>query len=99
MACAEISNLKATPTIMPNQMAMQHLPMTHFSDMVNSVNGDKELLEHRHLTTNPKICSTWMHLYSNKIGWLAQGMPSHNTGINRIFFIQKPRYQKTELRM
>ena len=31
----------------------------------------------------------WTHLYGNKIGRLAQGLPGQNTGTNTLFFIHK----------
>ena len=75
---------------MPHQMLMCRLPMTWFCEMANAVIGEGgELLEYRQLIGNPKTRATWSHLYGNKIGLLAQGMPGFNTGTNTILFIQK----------
>ena len=64
--------------------------MSEFCEMANSVVGDNgKLLEYLHLVSKNKTRSTWMHLYGNKIGQLAQGMPGWNTGTNTIFFIKK----------
>jgi hypothetical protein len=56
--------------------------------MANLVIGDNgELLEYCHLIANPKTKAVWAHLYGNKLGQLAQGMPEWNTGTNTIVFI------------
>jgi hypothetical protein len=56
--------------------------------MANSVIGEGgELLEYKHLIANPNTQPTWSHLYGNKIGRLAQGMPGRNTGTNTIIII------------
>jgi hypothetical protein len=42
-------------TVTPQQMSMRHLLMTWFCEMANSVIGEGgELLEYKHLITNPK---------------------------------------------
>ncbi len=38
---------------------------------------------------NPKTRATWTHSYGNKLGRLAQGMPSWVTWMDTIFFIPK----------
>ena len=73
--------------------------MQWLCDMANAVIDDNgELLEYRHLITNPKTRATWTHLYGNKIGHLAQGMPSRNKGTNTIFFIKKNQVPKERTR-
>jgi len=58
--------------------------------MANSILGEKgELLEYRHLISNPKTISVWAHSYGNEIGRLAQGMPGQNKGMNTTFFIRR----------
>jgi hypothetical protein len=65
-------------------------PTFSISEMANAVIGEGgELLECRHLITNPKTRATWLHSYGNEIGRLAQGMPGRNTGTNTIVFIHK----------
>jgi hypothetical protein len=79
-----------TCTVTPQQMSVCRIPMLLLCEMANSVIGDNgELLEYRHLVSNPKTRSTWTHSYGNEVGRLAQGMPGLNTGTNTIFFIQK----------
>ena len=64
--------------------------MTWFSDMANSVLGTNgELLEYRHLISNPTTRKTWSHSYGNELGRLAQGMPGRNIGTNTIVFIPR----------
>ena len=61
--------------------------MSWFCEMANLVIGENgELLEYRHLIANETTRATWMHLYGNEIGRLAQGM---HTGTNTIFFIKR----------
>jgi hypothetical protein len=48
-----------------------------------------ELLEYCHLIANPKTWATWTYSYSNKLGWLAQGMPGQVIGMDTIFIIPK----------
>jgi hypothetical protein len=81
LACVDID---------PPKISKLKIPMTEFCEMANAVVGDnEELLEYRHLIANEKTRATWMHLYGNEIGRLAQGMPGRNTGTNTIFFIKK----------
>lgn len=69
---------------------MRRLPMQWFCEIANAVIGEGgELLEYRHLIANPTMRATWLHLYRNEIGRLAQGMPGRNTGTNMIVFIHK----------
>ncbi len=86
---AETPNRKGPPiNVSPLQMLQRKLPMTWFFKMANSVIEDNgELLEYHNLIANPKTRAVWAHLYGNKIGHLAQGMPGWNTGTNTIFFI------------
>jgi hypothetical protein len=64
--------------------------MTWFCETANSVLLEKgELLKYWHLIGNPKTKAVWAHLYGNKIGRLAQGMPRRSTGTNTIFFIRR----------
>ncbi len=79
-----------THTITPQQMSVRRIPMTWFCKMANSVIGDNgEILEYCHLIANHATWATWKHLYGNKIGRLAQGMPGCNAGTNTIMFIKK----------
>jgi hypothetical protein len=81
-------NPKPNFTVTPQRMSMRCLPMTWFCEMANSVIGEGgELLEYKHLIANPNTQPTWSHLYGNKIGRLAQGMPGRNTGTNTIIII------------
>ncbi len=104
LACVDISkptyivsqdlgllNYKEKPTfkISAKQLLTCKIAMTWFCEMANSVLGQKgKLLEYWHLIGNPKTKAVWAHLYGNKIGRLAQGMPERNTGTNTILFIQ-----------
>ncbi len=46
---------RAKFTVTPQQMSMQHLPMTWFCEMANSVIGEGgKLLKYKHLIANPK---------------------------------------------
>ncbi len=77
-------------TVTPQQMSVRRIPMTWFRKMANSVIGDKvELLKYRHLIANHATRATWQHMYKNKIGQLAQGIPGCNAGTNTIVFIKK----------
>ena len=78
---------------------MCRIPMTWFCEMANAVIGeDGELLEYKHLIANPKTQKIWSHLYGNKIGQIAQGMPGCNTGTNTFFFIHKNQVPKDQAR-
>jgi hypothetical protein len=69
--------------------------MTWLCKMANAVLGKKgKLLEYQHLTANPKTRQTWTHSYGNKLGQLAQGMPSHAKGTDTIFFIPRHKVLK-----
>ncbi len=71
-------------------MSMRRIPMTWFCKMANAVIGENgELLEYKHLITNPKTRRIWSFLYGNEIGQLAQGMPRCSTGTNTFFFTHK----------
>ena len=79
LACIDIT--KPTFELSAQKMASRKLPMTWICEMANSVLGENgELLEYRHLIANPKTRATWTHSYGNKLGWLAQGMPSRAKG-------------------
>ena len=79
-----------TYTVTPQQMSVRRIPMSWFCEMANLVVGDNgKLLEYRHLVSNHKTRSTWMHSYGNEISRLAPGMPGRNTGTNTIVFIKK----------
>jgi hypothetical protein len=76
--------------IAAKQLLSRRFPMTWLCEMTNSVLGEKgEILEYRHLISNPKTKSVWEHSYGNEIGRLAQGMPGRNKGTNTIFFIPR----------
>ena len=50
------------------QLSSCRIPMTWFCEMANSVLGEKgELLEYRHLISNPKTKAVWAHSYGNEI--------------------------------
>jgi hypothetical protein len=86
LACIDITkpNFKITAA----KMASRKLPMTWLCEMANSVLGKHgKLLEYRHLIANPKTRATLTHLYGNKLGRLAQGMPGQAKGTDMIFFI------------
>ena len=69
--------------------------MTWLCEMANSVLGEKgELLEYRHLISNPKTKAVWAHLCGNEIGRLAQGMPGRNKGMNTSY--DETKYHATE---
>jgi hypothetical protein len=92
---AAILQSKPTFKVTPKQMSMQRLTMQWLCKMANLVIRDNgELLEWRHLTTNPKTRATWTHSYRNEISHLAQGMPGCNIGTNTIFFIIKDQVPK-----
>ncbi len=56
--------------------------------MANSVISKQgKLLKYQHFIANPKTRATWTHSYGNKLGRLAQGMPSQTKGTDTIFFI------------
>jgi hypothetical protein len=83
-------NYREKPTfkISAKQLSTCKIPMRWFCEMANSVLGEKgKLLEYWHLIGNPMTKAVWAHLYENKIGQLAQGMPGRNMGTNTIRFI------------
>jgi hypothetical protein len=91
LSCIDIINPACK--ISPSQLAQQKFPMKWLYEKVNSVIGDnRELLEYRHLIANPKTKAVWVHLYGNKLGRLAQGMPGQITGSNTIISSIKTRY-------
>ncbi len=48
-----------------------------------------ELLEMRHLLTNPKYKDVWGKSYTTELGCLAQGIPGISEGTNTIVFITR----------
>ncbi len=48
-----------------------------------------ELLEMRHLLTNPKYKDVWGKSYTTELGRLAQGIPGVSEGTNTIVFITR----------
>jgi hypothetical protein len=88
LACIDITKPKFK--ILAAKLATRKFPLIWLCKMANSVLGKQgELLEYPHLIANPKTRATWTHSYGNKLGWLAQGMPSSVTGIDTIFFNAK----------
>ncbi len=88
LACIDITKPKFE--ISAAKLATRKFPLIWFCKMANSVIREQgDLLEYRHLITNPKTRATWTHSYGNKLGWLAQGMPGQVTGMDTIFFIPK----------
>jgi hypothetical protein len=88
LVCINIT--KPTFELSAQKMASRKLPMTWICKMANSVHRENgELLEYRHLIANPKTRATWTHSYRNKLGRLAQGMPSRAQGTDTIFFIPR----------
>jgi hypothetical protein len=86
LACIDIT--KPMFDITPAKLATCKFPMIWLCEMPNSVIGKKgKLLEYRHLIANPKMRATLTHSYGNKLGHLAQGMPSRVKGTDMIFFI------------
>ena len=82
-------NYREKPTIEPSAQKMEsrQFPMTWLYEMVNSaIRENCKLLEYRHLIENPKTRATWTHLYGNKLGRLAQGMPGQTKGTDTFFF-------------
>jgi len=76
--------------VLAQKMASRSFLMTWLCEMANSVIGENgELLEYWHLIANPKTRATWTHLYGNKLGRLAQGMPGWAKGTDTIFFISR----------
>ena len=73
--------------------------MTWLCEMANSVIGENcKLLKYWHLIANPKTRATWTHLYGNKHGQLAQGMPDRTKGTDTIFFIPRHMVPKERVR-
>ena len=82
-------NKKPVFEISAKQLSSRRIPKTWFCEMANSILGEKgELLEYRHLISNPETKAVWAHSYGNEIGRLAQGMLGQNTGTNTIYFIR-----------
>eukprot|EP00804_Cyclotella_cryptica_P016361 CCRYP_009916-RA/>CCRYP_009916-RA protein AED:0.68 eAED:0.37 QI:0/0/0/1/1/1/2/0/308 len=61
------------------------------TDMLHAVLNDEtaELMEYRHLVSNPKYRDTWKNAYGKELGQLAQGLPGIVKGANTIVFIHK----------
>jgi hypothetical protein len=92
-------NEKPVFEISAKQLSSRRIPMTWFCEMANSVLGEKgELLEYRHLISNPKTKAVWAHSYGNEIGRLAQGMPGRNNGTNTIFFIPRDKVPRDRVK-
>jgi hypothetical protein len=93
LACINITNPKFK--LLAAKLSSQRILMTWLCEMENSVIGKQgKLLENRHLIANPKTRATWTHLYGNKLGRLAQGMPGQTKGTNTIFFIPRHKVPK-----
>jgi len=61
-------NKKPVFEILAKQLSSLRIPMTWFCEMANSVLGEKgELLEYRHLISNPKTKAVWAHSCGNEI--------------------------------
>jgi hypothetical protein len=86
LACIDITNPKFK--LLAAKLSSQRIPMMWLCEMENSVIGKQgKPLEYQHLIANPKTRATWTHLYGNKLGRLAQGMPRRTKGMDTIFFI------------
>ena len=61
------------------------------TDMLHAVLNDEtgELMEYRHLVSNPKYRDTWKNAYGKELGRLAQGLPGIVQGTNTIVFIHR----------
>jgi len=61
------------------------------TDRINAVLNDEtgELMEYRHLLSNPKYCDTWKNAYGKELGRLAQGLPGIVKGTDTIVYIPK----------
>jgi hypothetical protein len=93
LACIDIPNPKFE--LSAAKMSSRRIPKTWLCEMANSVIGKQgKLLEYRHLIANPKTRATWTHLYGNKLGRLAQGMPGQTKGTDTIFFILRHKVPK-----
>ena len=53
--------------------AIRKFPKEALAAVLNEETG--ELIEYRHLITNPKYRPTWMPAYDKEIGRLVQGIP------------------------
>jgi hypothetical protein len=88
LACINITKPKFK--ISAVKPATRKFPLIWLCKMAKSIIGKQgELLEYRHLITNPKTWATWSHSSGNKLGWLAQGMPGRVMGTDTLFFIPK----------
>ncbi len=88
LACINITKPKFE--ISAAELVTRKFLLVWFCKMANFVIGEHgKLLEYQHLIVNPRTWATWTHSYSNKLGWLAHGMPGQVTGTNTIFFIPK----------
>jgi hypothetical protein len=61
------------------------------TDMLHAVLNDEtgELMEYRHLVSNPKYRDTWKNAYGKELGRLAQGLHDIVKGTDTIVFIHK----------
>eukprot|EP00804_Cyclotella_cryptica_P002957 CCRYP_013294-RA/>CCRYP_013294-RA protein AED:0.17 eAED:0.16 QI:0/0/0/1/1/1/2/0/794 len=71
--------------------ASQATQQCYPTDMLHAVLNDEtgELMEYRHLLSNPKYHDTWKNAYGKELGRLAQGIPGIVKGTNTIVFIHK----------
>jgi hypothetical protein len=68
--------------------ASRHLfPVEILNEVLDKDTG--ELLEMRHLLTNPKYKDVWGKSYTTELGHLAQGIPGVSEGTNTIVFITR----------
>ncbi len=97
LACIDITNPKFK--LLAAKLSSQRILMMWLCEMANSVISEQgKLLEYRHLIANPKTRVTWTHSYGNKLGHLAQGMPSQAKGTDTIFFIPWHKVRKERVK-
>ena len=62
-------------------------PKKVLATVLNKETG--ELMDYKHLISNPKYCALWSKSYRNELVRLAQGISGWAKGTNTIFFIDK----------
>jgi hypothetical protein len=73
--------------IMASQATQRRYPTNMLHTGLNDKTG--ELMEYRHLVSNPKYRDIWRNAYGKEIGRLAQGVPRIVKGTDTIVFIHK----------
>ena len=87
LACMNTCSYITSWSLTPANAAFCLFPVEILNAVLDKDTG--ELLEMRHLLTNPKYKDVWGKSYTTELGRLAQGIPGVSEGTNTIVLITR----------